>query len=131
MPTRVTIRRLTAVADDPRGDPVTRKAAKLKLKQFRQLYPELFVPSPEEFPQPAQPPRRQGEILPRYVGGILTVAIVSRRHGFTYGYRITHNGTGDLLADDQFKTFGSVEEAKEAGWREAIITAAKLRGRVS
>jgi hypothetical protein len=122
MPTRQTIRHLTAIADDPRGDPATRKAAKLKLKQFKRSYPELFAPS-------AQPPSRQGEILPRYVGGVLTLAIVSRRQHFTYGYQIIHNRTGDVLADDRFKTFGSVDEAKEAGWHEAAITAVKLRGR--
>jgi hypothetical protein len=126
MPTRDTIRHLAAVADDPRGDAATRQAAKLKLKQFKQRYPELFASSPDKSPQSA--PRRQAEILPRWVGELLTVAVVPRRQYFAYGYRITHNRSGDVLADDPFKTFGSVDEAKEAGWRDAIDIAAKLRG---
>jgi hypothetical protein len=129
MPTNETIRRLKALVEDPRAIPAERRAAKLKLEHLKRRYPELFAYSPDEPPASAQPPRRQGEILPRWVGEILTVAIVPRRQYFTYGYQIIHNRTGDALVDEPFKTFGSVDEAKEAGWKEAIDIAAKLRGR--
>jgi hypothetical protein len=41
-PTRARLEKLIAIADDDRGDPMTRRAARRKLARYAQFFPSLL-----------------------------------------------------------------------------------------